>query len=263
MVEAAAKRGASAALTEQARWRATAAEGWLTAGREAKRRQQTQLARMSDMLLAGGTALSAGEPLPTPSSYGGGAAVGAGAHATSPYAAGFAESPASRVSSHPAAPPSGIGMHSYGRTTPRTDLGSPAPTLRPGSTPHGAAAAGSVTPAKAAQDAAADMADAAMAAAMAAQAAAQIAQSAVADEVAEEAASSPWHAAERLALQMAPIGGAPAALLAAEANTSTNASSPLIEAVASAPPRYRPPPKVAMPSHGPAGASQPSPDLLA
>ena len=49
-IEVAAKHGAHEAMAEQARWRASAAEGWLTAGREAKRRQETQLARMSDMI---------------------------------------------------------------------------------------------------------------------------------------------------------------------------------------------------------------------
>ncbi len=53
-IEHAAKQGAHEALSEQARWRAAAAEGWLTAGREAKRRQAAQLARMSDMLQLGG-----------------------------------------------------------------------------------------------------------------------------------------------------------------------------------------------------------------
>ncbi|KOO33960.1 hypothetical protein Ctob_009206 [Chrysochromulina tobinii] len=54
-IEQAAKQGAHEAMTEQARWRAAAAEGWLTAGREAKRRQAAQLARMSDMLQLGGS----------------------------------------------------------------------------------------------------------------------------------------------------------------------------------------------------------------
>jgi hypothetical protein len=47
--EAVAAHGAQAASMEQARWRAAAAEGWLAAGREAKRRQKAQLARMSEM----------------------------------------------------------------------------------------------------------------------------------------------------------------------------------------------------------------------
>ena len=50
--EAAAADRAREAKAEQARWRAAAAEGWLTAGREAKRRQAAQLSRMSDMLHA-------------------------------------------------------------------------------------------------------------------------------------------------------------------------------------------------------------------
>ena len=63
-IEVAAKQGAQEARAEQARWRATAAEGWLTAGREAKRRQAAQLARMSDMLVSGGAALATGAPSP-------------------------------------------------------------------------------------------------------------------------------------------------------------------------------------------------------
>ena len=73
-IEHAAKQGAHEAMAEQQKWRAAAAEGWLTAGREAKRRQQTQLARMSDMLQLGGGPLvertNAAEP--SPSTGGGG-----------------------------------------------------------------------------------------------------------------------------------------------------------------------------------------------
>ena len=64
--EAAAAHGAQEAMAEQTRWRAAAAEGWLAAGREAKRRQKAQLARMSEMLVASANAVAGGGVTGTP-----------------------------------------------------------------------------------------------------------------------------------------------------------------------------------------------------
>lgn len=78
--ENAAAQTSHAAAEGEARWRVAAAEGWLAAGREAKRRQKAQLKRMSDMLVASSSVVGSGG--------GGGPVLG------TPHASDFAPSPA-------------------------------------------------------------------------------------------------------------------------------------------------------------------------